>query len=124
MTLGDPSILVVVVTILLYVAAQYGLRDHLPTRPARLACYPVLVHRLVLLLHASFRPRLTATPLHFANPSPPSGWAGDLHPQAVKHARHTKASRIDRPATWAKTEVRRALFFWYQAFPDVIGLGI
>src|SRR5450759_2057302 len=78
---------------------EYGLRNHLPTRPARLACYPVLVHRLVLLLHASFRPRLTAPPLHFANPSPPSGWVGDLHPQAVKHARHTKASRIDRPAT-------------------------
>jgi hypothetical protein len=29
------------------------------------------------------------TPLRFANPSPPSGWVGDLHPQAVEHARHT-----------------------------------
>jgi hypothetical protein len=50
----------------------------------------VLVHRLVRLLHASFRPRLAATPLRFANPSPSSGWIGDLHPRAVEHARHTK----------------------------------
>jgi hypothetical protein len=41
------------------------------------------------LLHASFRPRLAATPLRFANTSPPSGCVGDLHPQAVEHARHT-----------------------------------
>ena len=44
--------------------------------------------RLASLLRASFRPRLTATPLRFANPSPPSGWAGDFHPQAIEHARH------------------------------------
>ncbi len=41
------------------------------------------------MLHASFRPRLAATPLRFANTSPPSGCVGDLHPQAVEHARHT-----------------------------------
>jgi hypothetical protein len=29
------------------------------------------------------------TPLRFANPSPPSGWIGDFHPQTVEHARHT-----------------------------------
>src|SRR4030095_5384835 len=40
--------------------------------------------------HAPFRPRLAATPLRFANHSPPSGWVEDLHSQAVKHARHTK----------------------------------
>jgi len=28
-------------------------------------------------------------PLRFARPSPPSGWAGDSHPQAAGHARHT-----------------------------------
>jgi len=39
-----------------------------PGRPR----YPVLVHRVAALLHASFRPRLAATPLRFANPSPPS----------------------------------------------------
>src|SRR3712207_7214264 len=42
-----------------------------------------------VLLHASFRPRLAATPLRFANPSPPSGWVEDFHLQAVEHARHT-----------------------------------
>jgi hypothetical protein len=26
--------------------------------------------------------------LHFANPSPPSGWVEDFHLQAVEHARH------------------------------------
>src|ERR1035441_2337083 len=66
-----------------------GLRDHLPARPAPYASYPVLVHRLASLLHAAFRPRLATTPLRFAITSPPSGCEGDLHPQAVKHARHT-----------------------------------
>src|ERR1035438_4994095 len=37
----------------------------------------------------SFRPRLAKTPLRFANPSPPSGWIRDSHPQTVEHARHT-----------------------------------
>ena len=46
-----------------------------PGRPR----YPVLVHRVAALLHASFRPRLAATPLRFANPSPPSGWIKDFH---------------------------------------------
>jgi hypothetical protein len=27
--------------------------------------------------------------LRFANPSPPSGWIRDLHPQTFEHARHT-----------------------------------
>src|SRR5262249_52796451 len=57
-----------------------------PGRPR----YPVLVHRAAALLHASFRPRLAATPLRFANPSPPSGWIEDSHLQAVDHARHTR----------------------------------
>ena len=45
----------------------YGLRCHLPARPAPYASYPVLVHRLAPLLHASFRPRLATTPLRFAS---------------------------------------------------------
>jgi hypothetical protein len=56
-----------------------------PGRPR----YPVFVHRAAALLHASFRPHLTMTPLRFANPSPPSGWIEDSHLQAVDHARHT-----------------------------------
>src|SRR6266487_5086847 len=58
-------------------------------RPGR-PLYPVLVHRAATLLHASFRPPLAATPLRFANPSPPSGWIEDFHLQAVDHARHAK----------------------------------
>jgi len=54
--------------------------------------YPVFVHRAAGLLHASFRPHLAVTPLHFANPSPPSGWVKDFHLQAVDHARHTEKS--------------------------------
>src|SRR3712207_4256443 len=46
-----------------------------------------------VLLHASFRPRLAATPLRFADPSPPSGWIEDFHLQAVDHARHTREAR-------------------------------
>ena len=54
-----------------------------------IASYPVLVHRVAALLHASFRPRLATTPLRFANPSPPSGWIEDFHLQAAEHAQHT-----------------------------------
>ncbi len=67
----------------------YGLRDQLSARPTWAASYPVSVRQVAALLHASFRPRLAATPLRFANTSPPSGCVGDLHPQAVEHARHT-----------------------------------
>src|ERR1700674_1318259 len=73
----------------------YGLRCHLPTRPAPYASDPVLVHRLVRLLHASFRPRLATTPLRFAITSPPSGCEKDFHLRAVEHARHT--NRKGRP---------------------------
>ena len=74
-----------------------GLRGHLPARPAWVASYPVLVHQVAVLLHASFRPHLAATPLRFANPSPPSGWVEDLHFQAVEHARHTNKRRLSAP---------------------------
>ncbi len=78
-----------------------GLRRSSPTRPGVTASYPVLVHRVAALLQASFRPRLAATPLPFASTSPPPGCAGDFHPQADEHARHTKtgASLRSAPAT-------------------------
>jgi hypothetical protein len=76
----------------------YGLCCSLPTRPRVQASYPILVHRHALLLHPSFRPRLATTPLRFANPSPPSGWIRDLHPQTVEHARHTKT-----PTAWKRS---------------------
>jgi hypothetical protein len=69
----------------------WGLRDPPLARPDGPASYPVFVHRVVVLLHASFRRRLAETPLRFASTSPPSGCAGDFHPQAVEHARHTVA---------------------------------
>jgi hypothetical protein len=69
-------------------AADFAIIGSL-VRPGR-PRYPVLVHQAAALLHASFRPRLTATPLRFANPSPPSGWIEDFHLQAVAQARHTK----------------------------------
>src|SRR5262252_2096817 len=68
-----------------------------PGRPR----YPVLVHRAAVLLHASFRPRLTATPLRFANPSPSSDWIEDSHLQAVDHARHTTKKPRPRPGRFA-----------------------
>src|SRR5437879_3781457 len=58
--------------------------------PHRRPLHPVLVHRLASLIHASFRLRLATTPLRFSSPSPPPGWAGDFHPLAVEHVRHTK----------------------------------
>ncbi len=73
-----------------------GLRGSRPARPAGSASYPISVRQAAGLLHASFRPRLAATPLRFANPSPPSGWIEDLHLQAVEHARHTVDAR-DKP---------------------------
>ena len=71
----------------------YGLGGQKPAGPTPPALYLVLVHRLALSLHASFRSRLAATSLRFANPSPPSGWVEDLHLPVVEHARHTSGDR-------------------------------
>src|SRR5882724_7930461 len=75
------------------------------------ASYPVLVHRVAPLLRASFRPRLAAAPLRFANPSPPSGWVEDLHLLAVEHARHTTgpASLFARPPLSSAFAAHRAV---------------
>ena len=72
----------------------YGLRDLLLTRPVQTASYPIPVRRVAALLHAAFRPHLAVTPWRFASTSPPSGCAGDSHPQVMKHARHTKKGRL------------------------------
>ena len=77
----------------------YGLRDHWPARPAPYASDPVFAHWLVRLIHASFRPHLTMTPLRFAMTSLPSGCEKDSHLQAVEHARRTKQNpRRQAPA--------------------------
>src|SRR5262245_51308821 len=69
-----------------------GLCDQWPARPAKDASYPVSVRQVTALLHTSFRRHLAMTPLCFASPSPPSGWTGDFHPQAIDHAGHTTKS--------------------------------
>ena len=66
-----------------------GLRRLLSARPTSTAYYPIPVRRPATLLHASFRQRLATPPLRFANPSPPSSWMRDLHPQVDKHAWQT-----------------------------------
>src|SRR5262249_34858422 len=66
-----------------------GLCGHLSARPTGTASDPVSVRQVAVLVHAAFRRRLATTPLRFASTSPPSGCAGDLHPQAVEQARHT-----------------------------------
>jgi hypothetical protein len=66
-----------------------GLRLMLEARPNSTGYYPIPVRQAATLLHAAFRPRLATTPLRFANPSPPSSWIRDLHPQVVKHAWQT-----------------------------------
>ena len=52
-----------------------------------------VTRQVAVLLHTAFRRHLAMTPLCFANPSPPSGWTGDFHPQAIEHAGHTTTRR-------------------------------
>src|SRR5262249_3970770 len=74
----------------------YGLRSHLPARPAPYASDPVLVHRL-----APFALRFFQVPprgecyftLALAITSRPSRCEEDFHLQAVEHARHTRNGR-------------------------------
>src|SRR4051794_9532939 len=77
--------------------------------------YPVRVPRVAALLHASFRPRLAATPLRFANPSPPSGWVEDLHLSSCRscsaHKRRppTRGGPKRRPPTRGGPSSRREI---------------
>jgi hypothetical protein len=101
----------------------YGLCCSLPTRPRVQASYPILVHRHTPLLHASFRPRLATTPLRFANPSPPSGWIRDLHPQTVEHARHTTPGRtpgLEIAAAIPTSAVQRRRFQVFRFLPGLL----
>jgi hypothetical protein len=59
---------------------------------------PVRVPRPAPSFHASFRPRLTATPLRFACPSPPPSWTEDFHLRALRHGpAHTLLVTYRRP---------------------------
>jgi hypothetical protein len=86
-------------------------------RPGR-PHYPVLVHRAAVLLHASFRPHLAATPLRFANPSPPSGRVKDFHLRAVDHARHTQKCprRAPRASTFRSDCRGDCRAYWLACF--------
>src|SRR5260370_1705958 len=83
------------------------------------ASYPVLVHRLALLLRVSFGPSVAGTPLRFANPSPSSGWVEDFHFQAAGHAQHTaksgsRGTRADqgvRPTIDAESAPRKSVSY-------------
>lgn len=66
----------------------YGLRYLTLTRPALAPHYPVSVRRFVPLLHAAFRPCLTATPLRFASLHLHQVGMGTFTPQVSRHARH------------------------------------
>ena len=92
---------------------EMGFAVSCPLARCRRPIHPVFLHRLAPLLHASFRPRLAATPLRFAIPSPPSGWKEDFHLQAVEHARHTRealgASRGPKIAHIPNTRSRCAM---------------
>src|ERR1700688_912142 len=67
----------------------YGLRGTLPARPVLAPCIRFLSidSRVCLMLPSD--PASRRQPLHFASPSPPSGWAEDFHLQAAEHAQHT-----------------------------------
>jgi len=67
----------------------YGLCDQKLTRPDCPASYLISAGQLAVLLHTSFRPYLTITPLCFTMPSAPSAWQEDFHLQAITHAKHT-----------------------------------
>ena len=84
-----------------------GLRYHVLTRPAVNASYSVSVRRLTHSLHASFRPRLTTTPLRFTLLHLHQVGKGTCTPQTVKHARHTQRTR---------TRLREFLIHWCYAF--------
>jgi len=76
----------------------YGLRGHLPARPTLTPPIRFLSIGSRLCSTLLSDPASRLQPLPFANPSPPSGWVGDSHPQAVEHARHTKRAPAEAGA--------------------------
>ena len=70
-----------------------GLRGLSPTRPDATASLSGSCPSGRIFAIASFRRPLAVPPLRVACPSPPSGWAEDLHLPVTKHARHTGYAR-------------------------------
>jgi hypothetical protein len=71
---------------------EYGLRYLRLTRPAFTPLYPVSVRRLIPLLHASFRPRFTTTPLRFTNLHLHQVGIGTCTLLVSRHARHASTT--------------------------------
>ena len=84
-----------------YALDGYGLHCQLPARPTLTPHIRFLSvgSRVCYMLPSDAASR--QSPLHFANPSPPSGWIRDFHPQTEKHARRTtKNPQVTRPEGW------------------------
>src|SRR5260370_24783247 len=80
----------------------YGLRGTLPACPM---LAPYIRFLSIDSRVCSMLPSDTASrrePLHFANPSPPSGWAEDFHLQPAEHAQHT-TNPLSREGPAART---------------------
>ena len=67
----------------------YGLRGKLAARPALAPSIRFLSIDSHVCSVLPSDPASRRWPLHIARPSPPSGWAGDFHPQAAERAQHT-----------------------------------
>src|SRR5215475_11223657 len=68
-----------------------GLRGRRPAHPTLTPCIRFLSidSRVCSMLPSDAASR--RQPLHFARPSPPSGWSEDFHFQAAEHAQHTSS---------------------------------
>src|SRR5215471_17872882 len=67
----------------------YGLRGKLAARPALAPCIRFLSIDSHVCSMLPLDPPRGGSPCIITSPSPPSGWPGDLHPQAAEHAQHT-----------------------------------
>ncbi len=87
--------------------------------------HPVLVHRPVSLLHASFRPHLAVTPLRFTTLHLHQVGTG-LSPVAAEHARRTNKRPRFHAACWnfLDTTGVRLSYFGGSAGLGVAGFGV
>src|SRR5205807_8478358 len=85
------------------------------------ASYPVFVHRLARLLHASFRPRLQTSDLAavialaLCYPSPPSGWGRTFTSKLLSMPsthRHRGGGHPPTPATPPCVRIRTRRSAW------------
>src|ERR1700726_3194333 len=67
----------------------YGLRGKSPARPALAPCIRFLSIDSHICYTLLSDPASRRSPCVLTSPSPPSGWAEDLHLQTAEHAQHT-----------------------------------